>query len=78
MRGVTEGADVGKEAWVRSPTFTLINEYQGRVSVYHIDLYRLSNQAELEGLNLREYLYSEGISLIEWFGFSRTDCSLWN
>jgi tRNA threonylcarbamoyladenosine biosynthesis protein TsaE len=68
-RGVAMGAQVGKEAWVRSPSFTLINEYQGRLPVYHIDLYRVGNQAEIEGLNLREYLYSDGISLIEWFEY---------
>ncbi len=69
VRGVADGADVGKEAWVRSPTFTLINEYQGRLPVYHIDLYRVGDRGQLEGLNLREYLYSDGISLIEWFEF---------
>jgi len=69
VRGVADGADVGKEAWVRSPTFTLINEYQGRLPVYHIDLYRVGDRGELEGLNLREYLYSDGISLIEWFEY---------
>lgn len=67
VRGVAEGANVGKEAWVRSPTFTLINEYQGRLPIYHIDLYRLGGRADIESLNLREYLYSDGISLIEWF-----------
>jgi tRNA threonylcarbamoyladenosine biosynthesis protein TsaE len=69
VRGVTEGADVDKETWVRSPTFTLINEYQGRLPVYHIDLYRVGDRAEFEGLNLREYLYADGISLIEWFKY---------
>src|SRR4051812_33243180 len=67
VRGVAEGVGVGKEAWVRSPTFTLINEYDGRLPVYHIDLYRISVAQELEELNLREYLYSDGVSLIEWF-----------
>jgi tRNA threonylcarbamoyladenosine biosynthesis protein TsaE len=67
VRGVARGAGVGEEAWVRSPTFTLINEYQGRLPVYHIDLYRVGNRTEIEGLNLREYLYSDGISLVEWF-----------
>jgi len=67
VRGVTHGLEVGKEAWIRSPTFTLINEYQGRLPVYHIDLYRVEGRAQLEGLNLREYLYSDGVSLIEWF-----------
>jgi tRNA threonylcarbamoyladenosine biosynthesis protein TsaE len=66
-RGVAEGLDVGKEAWIRSPTFTLINEYDGRLAMYHIDLYRIGNARELEELNLREYLFSGGVSLIEWF-----------
>jgi tRNA threonylcarbamoyladenosine biosynthesis protein TsaE len=67
VRGVAEGLDVGQEAWIRSPTFTLINEYLGRLPVFHIDLYRVGSRNELEGLNLREYLYSDGVSLIEWF-----------
>jgi len=66
-RGVAEGAGVGKEAWIRSPTFTLINEYDGRLPVYHIDLYRIGNASELEELNLREYLFSDGASVVEWF-----------
>jgi tRNA threonylcarbamoyladenosine biosynthesis protein TsaE len=69
VRGVAEGAGVGKNAWVRSPTFTLINEYQGRLPVYHIDLYRVGNHADIEGLNLREYLYAGGMSLVEWFEY---------
>jgi tRNA threonylcarbamoyladenosine biosynthesis protein TsaE len=64
---VTQGLEVGKEAWIRSPSFTLINEYHGRLPVYHIDLYRVETRSQLEGLNLREYLYSNGVSLIEWF-----------
>jgi tRNA threonylcarbamoyladenosine biosynthesis protein TsaE len=67
VRGVTQGLDVSSDAWIRSPTFTLINEYHGRLPVYHIDLYRVETRSQLEGLNLREYLYSDGVSLIEWF-----------
>lgn len=67
VRGVAQGLEVGKDAWIRSPSFTLINEYQGRLPVYHIDLYRVETRAQLEGLNLREYLYADGASLIEWF-----------
>ena len=67
VRGVAQGLEVGKKAWIRSPSFTLINEYHGRLPVYHIDLYRVEGRAQLEGLNLREYLYSDGVSLIEWF-----------
>lgn len=69
VRGFAEGIEVGADAWVRSPTFTLINEYSGRLPVYHIDLYRVGKQEELDSLNLREYLYGDGVSLIEWFEF---------
>lgn len=67
VRGAAEGLDVGEEAWIRSPTFTLINEYHGRLPVYHIDLYRVGSQRDMEELDLREYLFSEGVCLIEWF-----------
>jgi tRNA threonylcarbamoyladenosine biosynthesis protein TsaE len=67
VRGVTRGLEVRSDAWIRSPTFTLINEYHGRLPVYHIDLYRVETRSQLEGLNLRECLYSDGVSLIEWF-----------
>ncbi len=67
VRGVTQGLEVDKAAWIRSPSFTLINEYQGRLPVYHIDLYRIETRPQLDGLNLREYLFADGVSLIEWF-----------
>ena len=73
VRGFAEGIGVGKDAWVRSPTFTLINEYNGRLPVYHIDLYRVAKPAEQAGLNLREYLYGDGVSLIEWFEYLPAD-----
>jgi len=73
VRGVAEGLGVGEKAWIRSPTFTLINEYHGRLPVYHIDLYRVSGQAEQEGLNLSEYLYGDGVCLVEWFEYLPAD-----
>jgi len=73
VRGVAEGLEVGDKAWIRSPTFTLINEYHGRLPVYHIDLYRVSGHAQQEGLDLREYLYDEGVSLVEWFEYLPAD-----
>jgi tRNA threonylcarbamoyladenosine biosynthesis protein TsaE len=69
VRGLTEGLEVSRKTWIRSPTFTLVNEYQGRLPIYHIDLYRIESTVELEELNLREYLYSNGVSLIEWFEY---------
>ena len=69
VRGVADGIGVGRDAWVRSPTFTLINEYSGRVPVFHIDLYRVVLPEDQAGLNLREYLYGDGVSLVEWFEY---------
>jgi tRNA threonylcarbamoyladenosine biosynthesis protein TsaE len=73
VRGFCAGIEVGAKAWVRSPTFTLINEYHGRLPVNHIDLYRVGKQEEIEALNLREYLYGDGVSLIEWFEYLPAD-----
>jgi tRNA threonylcarbamoyladenosine biosynthesis protein TsaE len=51
---------------VTSPTFTLMNEYHGKMPVYHFDFYRLSSPDELHDLGLEEYFYGDGIVLIEW------------
>lgn len=63
-QGVCEGLAVSDR--VISPTFTLVNEYQGSLPVYHIDLYRLTTITETDTFGLDEYLYSHGITLIEW------------
>ncbi len=66
VRGLADGLGVGPGK-VRSPTFTLINEYSGgRLPLYHIDLYRLS-PSETDRLALREYLYGDGACVVEWF-----------
>ena len=57
---------LGVKQTVASPTFTLINEYQGDWPLYHIDLYRLARSDELAGLDLEDYLEPDGITLIEW------------
>ncbi|MFQ5850334.1 MAG: tRNA (adenosine(37)-N6)-threonylcarbamoyltransferase complex ATPase subunit type 1 TsaE [Candidatus Binatia bacterium] len=67
VRGLAEGVEVDNHAWVRSPSFTLINEYDGRLPLFHIDLFRISSAGEFKELNLREYLFSGGVSVIEWF-----------
>ncbi|NIO08449.1 MAG: tRNA (adenosine(37)-N6)-threonylcarbamoyltransferase complex ATPase subunit type 1 TsaE, partial [Deltaproteobacteria bacterium] len=67
VRGLAKGVKVAEGAWVRSPTFTLINEYDGRLPLFHVDLYRLSSATEMEELSLRECFFSDGVSVIEWF-----------
>ena len=57
---------LGVKDYVTSPSFTLINEYQGQRPIYHIDLYRLNDLAEIEDLGLPDYFEKDGIILIEW------------
>jgi len=65
-QGICHGLGINKGEYIRSPTFTLVNSYQGRISINHIDLYRLDTFAEIEALGLEEYLFSDNVSLIEW------------
>jgi tRNA threonylcarbamoyladenosine biosynthesis protein TsaE len=57
------GADPGR---VTSPTFTLVNEYRGRVPLYHFDQYRLGDESELDSIDYRSYL-GGGVCAVEWF-----------
>ena len=66
IKGLAEGMGVGKATYVSSPSFTLINEYPGRIPLYHIDLFRLDSEKEAEGLGLEEYVRGNGIAAIEW------------
>ncbi len=63
-RGIALG--LGLAADIHSPTFTLIHEHPGAVPLYHVDLYRLSSEEEIETLGLDEYIYSDGVTIIEW------------
>ena len=65
-QGICQGLGLEKGEYIRSPTFTLVNLYQGRIPINHIDLYRLESFAEIEALGLEEYLFSNSVSLIEW------------
>ena len=67
VHGLAEGLEVGGGSWVRSPTFTLINEYEGRVPLVHVDLFRVAQGAEMEDLHLEEYFASGSVCVIEWF-----------
>ena len=60
------GLGLGVTDYITSPTFALINEYTGRIPVYHFDVYRLENVDELYDLGFDEYFYGKGISIIEW------------
>lgn len=61
-KGLAKGLEVKRV--VNSPTFTIIKEYKGRLPLYHMDVYRVSEAGE--DLGLTEYFYGEGVSVVEW------------
>jgi tRNA threonylcarbamoyladenosine biosynthesis protein TsaE len=64
LQGLTRG--LGVTADVTSPTFVLVNQYRGRLPVYHVDAYRTGSLAELVDLGLEEMLHGEGVTIVEW------------
>src|SRR3954468_15752618 len=67
VKGIAEGFQAAKAEDVTSPTFTLIHEYRGpAVSLFHIDLYRIDTQRELDTLALDDLISENSILLIEW------------
>jgi tRNA threonylcarbamoyladenosine biosynthesis protein TsaE len=65
-QGIARGLDVPETYRVTSPSFTLINEYPGRLPLSHIDLYRLGEPEELFDLGYEEYFYNDGVVVLEW------------
>jgi len=57
---------LGIKEYALSPTFVIMRQLHGRLPLYHIDLYRLDRLQETEDLGLDDYLYGEGISVVEW------------
>jgi tRNA threonylcarbamoyladenosine biosynthesis protein TsaE len=60
------GAALGVDEPITSPTFTLVNRYEGRLPLHHLDVYRLDRLEEVSDLGLEEFLDEEGVVLIEW------------
>ena len=65
-QGLCNGLGLPRGEYIRSPTFTLINEYLGKFPIYHIDLYRLESLEEIEALGLEEVLFGKGVAIVEW------------
>ncbi len=65
VKGLVAG--LGGAASVTSPTFTIVHEYPGgRLPVYHFDFFRLEDRESVVGLGLDDYLFGDGVSIIEW------------
>lgn len=58
---------LGIDDYINSPTFTIMQVYEeGRLSLYHFDVYRIGDISEMEELGYEEYFYGQGVSLVEW------------
>ena len=66
VQGLAGGLDVSADYYITSPTFTLINEYPGRLPLFHVDLYRLETVNDLDDIGLDELLCDRAVIAIEW------------
>ena len=66
VQGLADGLDVPEDYYVTSPSYTLINEYPGRLILFHVDLYRLEGTSDFEEIGLYDILEGEGVVAIEW------------
>jgi len=64
VQGIARGLGVA-EKYITSPSFALVNEYRGRLTLYHIDLYRLSGPEDLDDIGFKEYP-GDGVAAVEW------------
>lgn len=63
-KGFAKGLAI--EEAVTSPTFAIVNTYEGRLPLYHFDVYRISSEEEMEDTGYEEYFYGNGVCLVEW------------
>ena len=66
-KGIAEGLMV--EDYITSPTFTIVNEYVGRVKLHHFDVYRVNDPDEIAAIGFDEYIFSDAVSIIEWANY---------
>ena len=52
--------------YITSPTFTIVNEYEGKMPLYHFDVYRIADLEEMDEIGYEDCFYGDGVSLIEW------------
>lgn len=65
VKGLTKRLKIEEDV-VNSPTFVLMNVYEGKLPVYHFDLYRLEDIGEIAAIGYEEFLYGDGVAVVEW------------
>ena len=63
-KGIAKALEI--EDTITSPTFCLISEYEGKLPLYHMDVYRLDNEEDFANLGTEDMIYGDGVSIIEW------------
>lgn len=63
---IAKGLGVPDSCYVTSPTFSILQEYSGKMPLYHMDFYRLTDETEVEDLGFEEFFYLSGLTVIEW------------
>ncbi|MFU0824825.1 tRNA (adenosine(37)-N6)-threonylcarbamoyltransferase complex ATPase subunit type 1 TsaE [Clostridium sp.] len=66
-KGIAKG--LGIDDHITSPTFGIVNEYEGRHKLYHFDVYRVNDPDEIEAIGFDEYIFSDAVSIIEWANY---------
>lgn len=66
VQGLAKGLAVSEKYYITSPTYTLINEYPGRIPLFHVDLYRLEDSDDVENIGLYDILDGDAIVAVEW------------
>ena len=66
VQGLAKGIGVPDDCYITSPTYTLINEYPGRLPLIHVDLYRISTADEIDDIGLLDIFREHGVTAIEW------------
>ncbi len=66
-KGIAKGLDIKDH--ITSPTFTIVNEYTGRLKLYHFDVYRVNDPDEIAAIGFDEYIFSDAVSIIEWANY---------
>jgi len=66
-KGIAKGLDIDEH--ITSPTFNIVNEYDGRLKFYHFDVYRVNDPEEIAAIGFDEYIFGEGVSVIEWANY---------
>lgn len=66
-KGIAEGLNI--EDPITSPTFTIVNEYEGRLKLFHFDVYRVNDPDEIYAIGFDEYIFNDGVTVIEWANY---------